>query len=347
MGEELPRLALKLQPLAQGAPFGAIGILDEHRQDARQGSRQPQRGDRGKALADRHGNLVGAGSAGGQHEDPAVGLGHREVCLGAKLGAQRAQQSLFSGEALTQLGAKLGTGQHQRIQPQHGRGVLIGAHSRLQHGADAAVQLRQSRLVGAQPLRQGQLQQILPGMGREPGLQVGIDKVDQIDPGAAMHVPPLLGGDRIACNLRRHALAGDQQVMRGAIVQSAVAHGETARSLQCGDAEQVKQRRHRRRAGQRGGQALLQAKLAVRSKPRTRGGDLLRHAGDQAFGPVGRHSASRLPVERRFNGMTLRQGTAATLAGAGALGQLGHPATPSLGPAQPDESGRGAGQRRG
>ena len=28
---------------------------------------------------------------------------------------------------LIKLGAKLGTGQHQRIQPQHGRGVLIGA----------------------------------------------------------------------------------------------------------------------------------------------------------------------------------------------------------------------------
>ena len=51
IGHELARLAFKLQPLPQTAPFQSVGILDEHRQDARPLPGQAHRGDGRKAPA--------------------------------------------------------------------------------------------------------------------------------------------------------------------------------------------------------------------------------------------------------------------------------------------------------
>ena len=45
VGQELPRLALQFQPVAQAAPFAAVGILDEHREDAGPVPAQPLRRD--------------------------------------------------------------------------------------------------------------------------------------------------------------------------------------------------------------------------------------------------------------------------------------------------------------
>ena len=78
----------------------------------------------------------------------------------------------------------------------------------------ASCRLDRSHAGCLQALRQRHLQQIAAGMGGKPGLQVGVDAVDQPDPGAAMHVAPVLGRDDVAGDFRLDAVAREQQIER-------------------------------------------------------------------------------------------------------------------------------------
>ena len=97
----------------------------------------------------------------------------------------------------------------------------------LQHRGDALMQPGQGlafriryRQAAAQTVGQGHFQQITAWMGGEPGLQVGIDAVGKAKPGAAMHAAALLGCHHVAGDFSLDLVAGQQQVVRGFVVQA-------------------------------------------------------------------------------------------------------------------------------
>ena len=207
VGEELARLALQFQPIAQTAPFAAVGVVDEHRQDARPRPAQPRRCDLEQPAAHGDGHLVGAPGARRHDEHAPTGRGDGEMRLRTELAPQRRHQA----------GVGVAPGQHQRVEPQHGRLVVIAAAAGLQQAADAAVHLGQG--TAQQALRQCHLQQVSPGIGGEPGAQVGVHPIGQMRPGAAMHQPPLLGRHDFAGDLRLGSAPRDQQVIGRIVFQ--------------------------------------------------------------------------------------------------------------------------------
>ena len=135
--------------------------------------------------------------------------------FGTKLTPQRVEQAELAG---------LCAGQQQRVHAQHGGFIGIRTALPRQHVADAPLQLGQRAhpaivavIAGAQPLWQRHLQQVAAGMRGQPRLQVRIDAVDQVEPGGAVQVTPLIGMHGLAGKLRLHAIAREQQVERRGI----------------------------------------------------------------------------------------------------------------------------------
>ena len=98
------------------------------------------------------------------------------------------------------------------------------------------------RLRMLQAEREGQLEDVAPGMRAQPGLQLRIDPVHQAEPGAAMHPAALLGRHNVAGDFRLVAAAGDQQVERRVVLQPGEADVEAARPLQRAGTQQMEQR---------------------------------------------------------------------------------------------------------
>ena len=73
VGKELARLALQFQPVAQPAPFAAVGIVDEHRQDARPRAAQTRGRDVEQPAAHRNRDLIGAAGPRRHHEHAIAG----------------------------------------------------------------------------------------------------------------------------------------------------------------------------------------------------------------------------------------------------------------------------------
>ncbi|ABQ30532.1 hypothetical protein Acry_1321 [Acidiphilium cryptum JF-5] len=253
-GEELPCLALQRELLAQEAPFQPVGILDEHREDAGAGAGQPRRREGGEAVAHGHRHLVLAAGAGGEDEDALAVAGDGEIGLGAEFVAQAVHQPVLAG---------LGGGEHQRVEPEDGGLVVIRTPGRGEHEVDPPVQFGEGLgAVGprlAQAAGEGHFQQVAAGMRGEPGLQVGVDPVHQPHPGGAMHEAAGLGGERVAGDFHRRALARGQQVEARAVLEPGEGDLEPHRAVALGGIVQVKQRDQRAVILQRRGERGLEA----------------------------------------------------------------------------------------
>jgi hypothetical protein len=243
--------------------------------------------------------------------------------LVAEFAAQGRHQPQFVG---------LCGGQHQRVQPQHGGLVVVSAALRGQHVADTGMQCRQPVLLGgmaAQALRQRQFQQIAAGVGRQPGLQIGVHLVHQRHPRAAMHVAPVLGRSDIAGHFGFRAVAQQQQIKRRTVFQPGEIHLESARLLQHGGAQHMEQRHQRLGAAKRCAQRRVQpgAPGSRQDIENTCGfaGQRQQPALRLAGRPV---QAAPQPVEREFHHMALRQRLAGILALRHAFGQRGDALVP-------------------
>ena len=179
--------------------------------------------------------VVFLSGAGGHDKDAAAGRGDGEVRLRPELAPEPRHEAELVG---------LRGSEHQRIEAEHSGLVAVGVAAGFQHVGDAGVQGRQEVVVAfrAQALWQGHLQQVAAWMGAEPGLQFGVDAVHEAEPGALVDAAAGLGRHRVADDFRFGAVARDQQVERGAILQRRELHCEAAGALHGGGAEQVKGR---------------------------------------------------------------------------------------------------------
>ena len=169
--------------------------------------------------------------------------------------------------------------------------------------------------VLAQPLRQGQLQQIAAGMRRQPGLQIGVDAVHQPHPGAAMHVAAFLGRHHVAGHFRLHAVARQQQVERRAVLEAGEAHGEAALALHRGGAQQVEHRHQRAAVRQPRAQRRAQP-LAPGARQAAMGAHRLgRHRRHVPLRRAGRpDGAPAQPLDGHLDGVALQRRLALPLA---------------------------------
>ena len=187
-----------------------------------------------------------------------------------------------------------GAGEKQRVEPDDGRIVVIGAALLGEELLDPAMQ-RGEVVAGAgtvagqpQAVRQRHLEQVASRMRGQPGLQVGIDAVGELEPGAAMQVATRFGRHDAADDLGLHRVAADQQVAGGLVEQSGEADLEAAAAMQPRRAQQMKQRRERL-AVEHG---LLEAKLEASSSR-------LRQLAMQANRLGGQSADPRLADRRR------------------------------------------------
>ena len=257
-GQESPGLALQFEPVAQATPFAPIGVLDEHGQDARAPAGQAVRCDLGQAFADRYSNLIRPPCPGRHDENAGTHGGKRQMSLWAELPAQQSQQARL----IHRLPVR------QRMQPQNSRPVLIPAAPGLQQSADPIVRIpKHIGLAESQALRQGHLQQVAPGVVRQPAAQVVRDLIGEVRPGCPMHQPPRLGGNDIAGDLGLKCTTSDQQVEGRIGFQAGKADLKPTPPLQRSSSEKMEQRQKRLIAGQRMCDATAQPHLAAGGEP--------------------------------------------------------------------------------
>ena len=171
-------------------------------------------------------------------------------------------------------------------------------------------------------------------MGGEPGLQFGVDAVDQGAPVAPVDGTAFLGGHGLAGDLGHHAVAGDAQVVGRFLGEAGEFDGEAPVPVQRGAAQQVPQRDQGRVAGQALGEPGAQAGARDGGQGAGQAHRILGIGEDAAFGRAG--TGGRAGVggagKGEFKRVALLRGPPGKRPGLGALrerGEAGRPGPPA------------------
>ena len=210
---------------------------------------------------------------------------------------------------------RLRRGQEQGVQTKHRSLVLIGTAMLGQQGADALVQRGEAGVVwaavGLEALGQGHLEKVAAGMSREPCLQLGIDPIHEIEPGAAMHVATFLRRHDVAGDLRPDAVALDQQVEHLAEFDAGERDHEAAGTLEGGGAHDMEERHQGMAVPHGAGQDVGETLTGFCRNPTRKRHGVDHQGGDAALRRRWhRVPAPPQPLDHQLDGVTLQEGAA-------------------------------------
>ncbi len=179
-------------------------------------------------------------------------------------------------------------------------------------------------------------------------MEVGVDAVHELGPGPALEVAAGFGGEDFADDFGLGALAVEQEVEGGGVVEAGVGEVEAAGALQAGGADEVEEGDEVAGALHGLGQHGVQAAAAGLGEGVGEGDEFGGQAGDALVerGDGGVAAGAAQALDGEFEGVELAEG-AAGVGGHAAAFQFRHPGLPRLATDAVDQGGEDFGDLGG